>query len=195
MTAGSIHWRLVIVVAAVGLAVGALSFLAQGWLSGDWSYLGNSGVVWLVPAFFMGALARSQRRAAVAGLGTLAGCLAGYFIAGTLWGVPYARLIILYWAGVAIVVGPLLGLAGRWWRDARQWRRAVALALLGGVFVAEGIYTLLVNSHLSVGWPLIGAGMLVPLLLGRSARPVVWADGAGTYVRAGRHGLSTADLD
>jgi hypothetical protein len=160
--------------AVVGLAVGALSFLAQGRLPGDWYYLGNSGAVWLVPAFFMGALVRSQRWAAVAGLGTLAGCLLGYFATGTLWDVPYSWVLIAYWVGVALVGGPVFGLAGRWWRDERQARRALALALLGGVFLAEGVYSLVFNPHLSVGWPLIAAGVLIPIIVGRSLRDRLW---------------------
>lgn len=70
--------------------------------------------------------------------------------------------------------GPLFGLAGRWGRDERQPRRGLALALPGGVFLAEGVYSLMFNPHLSVGWPLVGAGLLIPLLVGRSNRDRLW---------------------
>ncbi len=172
---GGQAWKIAALVASVGLGTGVVSFLVQGRLPGDWYYLGNSGAVWLVPTFFMGALVGSQRWAAVAGLATLAGCLVGYFVSGTLGGVAYAWVYIGYWAGVALVGGPVFGLAGRWWRDVHRPRRVLALALLGGVFIAEGAYTLLVNPHLSVGWPLITAGVAAPLVVGRSAGDRLWA--------------------
>jgi hypothetical protein len=167
--------RVILVAVGVGLLVGAVSFLLQGRLPGDWSYLGNSGAVWMAPAFGVGALARRDRWAALAGFTALAACLVGYFAAGMAWGVPYGLAFIVYWSLVAVVGGPLAGVAGRWWRHADvRWRRALGLALLGGVFVAEGVYTLRYNAHLSVGWPLFVTGVLAPLLLGRSMRDRLW---------------------
>lgn len=161
-------------IAGVGLTVGALSFLVQGRLPGDWAQIGNSGAVWLVTALFMGALVRSPFGASLAGFAALAACLIGYFVTGTVSDVPYAWYYIGLWFGVALVGGPVFGLAGRGWRDERRWAHVSALGLLGGVFIAEGIFTLLVNTHLSTGWPLIAVGVLIPLLFGRSWRDRLW---------------------
>jgi hypothetical protein len=80
--------------------------------------------------------------------------------------------VVVFWVGIALVGGPLFGAAGRWWRDARRWRRVVAAALLGATFVAEALYVL---QHLgfgdpTAGWIEIAVGVLVPVILGRGGK-------------------------
>jgi hypothetical protein len=38
-----------------------------------------------------------------------------------------------------VVGGGVFGLAGAWWRLGGTWQQVTALALLGGVFVSEGV--------------------------------------------------------
>lgn len=166
--------RRVLIVVAGGLVIGALSFLIQGRLPGDWAQIGNSGAVWLTVAFWMGALWRSPERAALAGFVALACCLIGYFATGIASDVPYAPYFVVLWFGVAVFGGSLFGLAGYAWRDRRQWMHVTGLGLLGGVFVAEGLFTVLANQHLTTGWPLITGGLIMPLALGRSGRDRLW---------------------
>ncbi len=75
---------------------------------------------------------------------------------------------------MALVSGPPFGLAGYWWWDERRSRRAVALALLGGLFVAVGLYHLWYLQDLLAGWSEVAIGILAPLLLGRSNRDRLW---------------------
>jgi hypothetical protein len=164
----------------IGLGVGALSFLAQGRLPGYWYHLGNSGSVWVAAAFLAGTFVAERRWAAVSGVLTLLCAVGGYFLTGTLMGVPYALSMMVFWAVVAVVGGPIFGLAGSLWRYAAAqplaWRLqalfqpAIAAGLLGAAFVAEGVYHRIANPHLPVAWPLMGVGVLIPLLLGRTQR-------------------------
>lgn len=161
-------------IAAAGLAVGALSLAAQANLGNGWSQVGNSGAVWLLAAFVVGALMGSELWAATAGLGTLVGAVIGYYLTAHLVvnaGVD-ARSVG-YWLALAVAGGPVFGLAGRWWRTGRDDRRgAVGSALLGAAFLAEGIYMLTIFWHpqTPVGWIEIVVGIAVPVVLGRSAR-------------------------
>jgi drug/metabolite transporter (DMT)-like permease len=74
------------------------------------------------------------------------------------------------WTLVGLATGPLFATAGAWWRDPRRARRVIALCLLGGVFVAEGTYLLASHRPSAEALLVSVAGVLVPLVLGRSAR-------------------------
>jgi ElaB/YqjD/DUF883 family membrane-anchored ribosome-binding protein len=164
-------WQRIALGLLVGLIVGVLSFLAQGRLPGDWSILGNSGAVWLVFAFLTGAMLPGNTWAAVSGVVTLGGALIGYFAAGALMDVAYAPVMVIYWAIIAVIGGPVFGIAGhQWWSGKRLRNRTIAAALLGAVVIAEGQYHIRYNPHLSVGWPMVVVGLIMPLLLGRSAK-------------------------
>lgn len=79
------------------------------------------------------------------------------------------------WVVVALVGGPVLGMAGRWWRGDRQRLRIAALALLGGVFFAEGLDWVLRNFHAgTMGWTMMAVGVVVPLVLGRTNGERLW---------------------
>ena len=74
----------------------------------------------------------------------------------------------IFWGLGALVGGPVFGIAGHWWRGPAHRRRAIAIGLLGAVAVAEGAYHVLVVDHPTVGAAFIVAGLLVPLVFGRS---------------------------
>ena len=75
------------------------------------------------------------------------------------------------WTGTALVGGPVFGVAGRWWRAAEPPRPSIALGLLGGVFVAEGLYDVATLANVrTAGWVMLSVGLLLPVALERSAR-------------------------
>ena len=98
----------------------------------------------------------------------------GYYVTAHLFvnaGVD-ARSVV-FWLSLAIIGGPVFGLAGRWWRIGRtDLRGAAGAALLGAAFVAEGVYLLPIVWHpqAPVGWIEILVGLATPLVLGRSAK-------------------------
>jgi hypothetical protein len=174
-------WRLVRIfalVAVVGLAVGVLTLVAPGALAGHWRTWANSGAVWLVPAFFVGSFMPSDRVAAAAGAMTLVAAIVGYYASAP---VVVDRAAadagsVTVWVVIALVGGPVYGMAGWWWRGDRPWRRIAAIALLGGVFTAEGLDRVLRTTLVrEPGWAMLALGIAIPLLLGRTTRERFWS--------------------
>jgi len=169
-------WQVVVLVATCGLAVGALTLVGQGLLLGSWNQIANSGAIWLVPVFFIGSLMPTDKCAAVSGIGTLFGALIGYYATAELvLGFSTDFFFFALWTGTAIIGGPMFGMAGHWWRSERLSRQVAAIALLGGVFVSEGLYLLFHIHELPAGWCWIAIGVLIPLFLGRSAKNRLFA--------------------
>jgi hypothetical protein len=166
-------WKVVLLIAGAGLAVGVLTVYGQGWLPGQWSTLANSGAVWLVFAFAAGSCMRSDITAAAAGAGVLVCAVIGYYVAVPIVvdGAAANPHSVVIWTCVAVVGGPVFGVAGRWWRAGRPPRPAIGLGLLGGVLVAEGIYDVTSISNIrTAGWIMLAIGLIAPVALGRSAR-------------------------
>lgn len=140
-------------------------------MPGDWNTLVNSGAVWLLVAFLISAVAPSTAWAVVAGMGTLIVEVMGYFV--SVWllvGVDIPFGGTLFWLLVAVVAGPIFGIAGHWWRVGNKRQHVLALALMGGVFLAEGSIAMLWGEQykLTSRRVEISIGLLIPLLLGRS---------------------------
>jgi len=164
-------WQLSLLIVVVGLASGALTAVGQGLLPQSWNTLVNSGAVWLLVAFLVSACAPSPVWAMVAGLGVLFAEVLGYFGSVSLmlgYDIPLVATGI--WLAVALVGGPVYGLAGRWWWLGSNRQQMIALALMGGVFVAEGVIALiwLEQGKEASRWIEIAVGVLIPLLLGRT---------------------------
>ena len=157
-------------VLAGGLMVGILTAVAQGPLHGEWNALANSGAVWLLPAFFVGSFMPNDRWAAWAGIGMLVGAVVGYYASVPLIvaDASWSSRSVAIWAGAAIVAGSVYGVAGRWWRSRGTRARVLALGLLGGAFLAEGVSRLVQIHDRPAGWAMVAAGCLLPLVLGRS---------------------------
>ena len=122
-----------LVAVVVGMVIGALTFVGQRFMPGQWNTLVNSGAIWLVPVFFVGSRMRSLPWAAAAGVATLLATLAGYYVPSTLAGTPHSAYFVALWVGVALIAGLLFGVAGCAWRSDRRMYRVVGVAMLGGV--------------------------------------------------------------
>jgi hypothetical protein len=101
-------------------------------------------------------------------VGTLLLALLGYQLAATVAAVGVSVPGLLIWSVTALVGGPLSGLAGRHWRAGTGRARALAIAILGAAFVAEGVYTLGSIERLAgAGWTEVAVGLGLCLLLAR----------------------------
>ncbi len=170
-------------VVVAGLATGALTQLGQGLLPDDWSQLANAISPWLLVAFLVGSTMPGPLRAALAGFGTLALALVGYDAMILLrYGYGPGTTSTVFWGIGAIVGGPVFGTAGRWWRAGRDRQRAIAIGLLVGVFVSEGLRNALTLSYPAAGAAFILAGLLMPLVLGRSRGDRLLAYGAAVPI-------------
>lgn len=135
--------RLAVIAVAAGLLTGVLTLALQAVLPEALNRLANSGAIWVTVAFAVGALMPGWPSAAIAGTVTLLLAVGGYYAAAAVAGAGVSTGALLIWGGTAIVGGPVFGAAGWAWRTRRDRAEAVAAALLGGVYLAEGIFTLL----------------------------------------------------
>jgi len=159
-------------VAAVGVSNALLTLLAFGTLGEGWNTLGNSGALWLLVAFGVGALMPTSGLAVAGAAASLVGSVVWFYMAAHyLVGIPVSSAAIAIWLIASVVGGPLYGLAGRWWRRGPGARHVIGLALMGGVFLAEGVFTLINHSRLPiVGWVAVGVGAVFTIALARSTR-------------------------
>lgn len=170
------HGRWIVMASIAGLLTGALTLAGQGVLPGEANRLANSGAIWVTVAFLVGTRTHTDTTAALAGLVTLLAALVGYFAAAAAAGAGVSVSTVAIWTGTALVGGPVFGVAGRWWAMGTDRKAALSVAALGGVYVAEGLWTLLMVPHMMLaGWVSVGVGIVLVLLLPRDGRTRVRA--------------------
>jgi hypothetical protein len=103
----------------------------------------NAIGAWLGVAFILGSTARTIPTGALRGLiGLLSAVGAYYLLIGLLGdgfraiGASHAATV---WGAVALIAGPVFGLAGATWRHGHGVPRALAVAILGAAFIGEGL--------------------------------------------------------
>jgi len=161
--------RRVGLIVGVGLATGALTQVGQSILPDGWSQAANAMSPWLLVAFVLGAAMPDRRWPAVAGVAALLLSLVGYYLMIELrYGYGGSRGSLLLWGTGALVGGTVFGIAGQWWRAGRPWQKAAAIGLLAAVFVAEGVYQILIQPDEAIGTGFVIVGLAVPLVAGRS---------------------------
>jgi hypothetical protein len=133
-----------------GAALGVLSRLGDHLLPEPYTWFVDLGGPWLAVAFAVGAAVRSVRWGALAGVLALLAAVASYYGATYLVDEPLTggRTIpnpnlVAPWVVLALIGGPLFGLAGAAWREGRGRWRVLAVALLSGALAGEGAALLL----------------------------------------------------
>lgn len=136
------HGRLTVLLAAAaaGLGFGALSAFGQAQLEGTLEAFPNSISTWLLAPFLVGMLASTRRDAALAGVVTCALELAGYYAVNAVQGIGTTAALVVFWTACAVAGGPLFGAAGQLWRTGTPRLKGLGMAVLAGVFIAEGAY-------------------------------------------------------
>ena len=172
--------RLGLLVLVVGLATGVVTQVAQSVLPTGWSQAANAISPWLLVAFLLGSRMPGRASAASAGAAALILALVGYYATTMIrYGIGGGTGALVFWGLGALVGGPVFGLAGHAWRRGPDRWSAVALGLLAAAFVGEGGYHAIVLSEPNVGVGFAIAGVIVPLVLGRTREERV-----GAYVAA-----------
>src|SRR5262249_36836404 len=128
------------------LAGGALGLIA--WVSDQLPYPyglllpANTIGVWLAVAFVLGASARTIPTGALRGVIGLLSAVVAYYALIAAFGGGFrgigASHAATIWGAVALVTGPVLGLAGAVWRHGVGWPRAIAVATLAAALIGEG---------------------------------------------------------
>ena len=132
-------WWPAVAVVVSGLAVGVATQILQGVLPDGWGVLANSGVMWALMAFALGATLPTPRWAAAGGAVQLVIAAIGYYLAVDWFeghrSDPRGAII---WSAAGIVAGSMFGLGGHWFAHRAGWRYPV-LTLVAGVLLGEGI--------------------------------------------------------
>jgi hypothetical protein len=156
------------VVVVVGLVLGVLTRYAQGWLPSELGSLANSSGAWAMVAFGLAALlASAARDASAIGAITLCALLIGYVLGTSARGGTAGTALVLFWGAAALAAGPAVGIAGYWANTGDGARRAIAIGVISGILVGEGIYGLTVIADTTYT-PYWWAELILGLLL------VVW---------------------
>ncbi len=154
-----------------GLVTGIVTQLGQSILPTGWSQVANSISPWLLVTFLVGSTMPSWRTGLVAGIATLVLALVGYYAMTQLrYGIGGGSSSLLFWGLGAVVGGPVFGVAGQVWRRGSLRTRSLALGLLAAAFLADAGFHAVVLSEPPVGVGFAIAGLLVPLVVGRSAQ-------------------------
>ncbi len=129
--------------AVVGAALGALSFLGDGRLGGRaFVLVGNLASPWGLAAFGVGRFSKSARGGALAGGVTLlAGVVVYYLLGASVGYVVNAGNVV--WIAVAVLVGPVLGLAGGVVASGGGRSRLAAAAAPSVMLMAEATFVLI----------------------------------------------------
>jgi hypothetical protein len=166
----------VLLALAVSAAAGGLTPIGQQYLPEPLAPLANSSGSWTLVAF-AAVYASRARPVSAAVLGAACFVLMNelYAVVSTLRGNPYSAGFPDLWTLVALVIGPLVGLAAAWLRSDREALVVAAIAAPSAVLIGEGAYYLAVLPAFGAyGIGEIGAGVLLLLLLvarrARSAR-------------------------
>ena len=168
--------RRLLVAVLVGLATGVLTQVGQSVLPDGWSQVVNAISPWLIVAFLVGSRMPDRRWAGGAGAITLIAAMVGYYAMTELrYGIGAGTNSLIFWGLGAFVGGPVFGVAGLAWRTGPPLHRAMAIGLVAAVAIAEGIYNATVLAAPDVGAGFVVAGLLAPLILGRSREDRLWA--------------------
>lgn len=127
------------IAAVVGLAVGASTAYAQGWLTTGLGSLANSAGPWSLAAFLVARYARRVPVAVPAAMVALICCELGYAIATNVRGGSNATSTVTFWLIAAVIAGPPLGIAGAW-STRRGPSGGIGFGVIAGVLIGEGIY-------------------------------------------------------
>ena len=128
----------------LGIALGALAWLSDQ-LEYPYSALIPANMIgaWLGLGFILGASAKTVATGALRGLIGLLSAVGAYYLlislseAGfRLIGAPHAATT---WGAVGLIAGPIFGAAGGGWRHWQGTGRALAVAVLAGSLIAEGV--------------------------------------------------------
>lgn len=178
---------------ALGIAVGVATSLLQGVLPDPVAFLANSGAVWSLVAFAaVAAVAARRWTPAVAVLGgtlvLVAEVLGYYAVASPLRGIATSETERVLWVGAALVLGPVLGLAGHRARSAEPVRRATACGAVAGLVAGEALHAMVRLGHPVQAWVELTIAVMLVWWGTRSPRAVVpallSAAGAATVVYA-----------
>jgi hypothetical protein len=133
-----------ILVVAVAFVLGGLTSVGQQFLPEDLNSLANSAGSWTAICFAVLVASKFRGwRAATLGPLVFVALNEGYGLMTRLKGFPYGILFDNFWTLIALVAGPIVGLAAGWVRHRTGVLAAIGAAVPSAVLIGEGVYGLL----------------------------------------------------
>jgi hypothetical protein len=127
-------------IAVSGLVVGIVTQILQGVLPHGWGVFANSGVMWALMSFALGAALPTARWALAGGALQLVIASITYYVSVDWFeGHSSDPRSAIIWSAAGIVAGSVFGLAGHVFTRRAAWRHLV-LAPVAGVLFGEGIH-------------------------------------------------------
>jgi len=191
-----------LLIAVVSFALGGLTSVGQQFLPPSISSVANSSGSWVMICFAVIYFTKTSGwRAAPLGIVAFVTLNEGYGLVTRLKGFDYGILFDNYWTLIALVAGPIVGLAAAWLRSRSTALVAIGAAVPSAVLIGEGVYGLLFVSDTTspVYWTieLVAGAVLVLALAVFRVRSVLWgvicvvltAIGAGLFLFVYSSGL------
>ena len=158
----------------IGLAIGAVT----EWFPSDVIAAATSGGPWVLVSFLVALTAAGIASATARGLACMAGLAIGYYAAGTFHTLPPSSGTASFWIPVALLIGPLTGLAAGWIRSGPPWLAQIAAGGVPGVLIGESIAA---HHRLET---LVGVAMMAGLLAWQTRRSAAQIPAAQVAARA-----------
>jgi hypothetical protein len=127
----------VVVIAGGSLGLGVMTAYAQQRVRWPAYLLVDSAGPWVLAAFALAALTRTQYGAMLAGVASLSLLEIGYVLADQARGFGSGTASAGFWLAAALLAGPAVGLAGHWVRRGDVLAAALGTGLITGVLVGE----------------------------------------------------------
>ena len=124
----------VIAALGIGLAVGAVTQLFPSQVIPA----STSGGPWVLVSFLVALTAAGVASATARGLACMVGLATGYYGVAALHGYPVSSSTAGFWVPVALLIGPLTGLAAGWVRSGPPLLAQIAAGGVPGVLLGEG---------------------------------------------------------
>jgi hypothetical protein len=131
-------------VMTAAVITGALTPLGEHHLPASVNSAANSSAPWAMVAFASVYVVRARAVfAAVLGACAFVAMDAAFSVAFR-WefGYHYANHYLLFWTGIAVIVGPLVGLCASWLRAPQPILRAIGVAAPSSILIGEGVFML-----------------------------------------------------
>lgn len=156
----------------VGVGAGLLIGAVSEWLVLRVPFaflpLSNSAAPWIMVAFLAALGARSVRGSLGVAVMVLVAAIVGFYAAQATRGWEVSGHQLAFWCTVAVVAGPVIGLAAGCMRHAANVWGALGAGVLGGLLVGEAVHGLGQPAFLSPHdyWRVqLGVGVALALVL------------------------------
>lgn len=135
--------RAVLIVLVTAAVWGGLTSFGQQYLPDEVRSLANASGPWF--AVVMGSIVVARPRLALAIILGILGLIVmneSYGVVSRSRGFPYGGGLTSIWNQIALLVGPVAGIAATWLRSPRPVLAALGVAAPAAVFIGEGLYGL-----------------------------------------------------